>query len=646
MAKGAASVVIQTSGFMGIGVGWHAVNTSTALHRYDRLGGLSNARNDLIEGSLGGKFIIYGGTTAARLPPVHPPGKRQAGLLIPAFSPRRDGDLGIGDTLALRGWIDWAADHGVSFIQLLPINENGPEESPYSAISSAALDPIYLSLDPAEVPWLGDSDLAKAREHLGPALDAEWVDYPAVRAEKRRLLELAWSRFHEAPGSLESEFERFKLAESEWLEDYGLFRYLMELHGEHLTWDKWPDACQTPQKARDHVRKLRRKDREATDYRLGFFAFAQWLCFRQWRDLRRHADSRGVKLMGDVPIGVSWHSCDVFFRREDFHLDWCGGSPPEGMSQSDPFFQQWGQNWGIPLYRWDHMEAGGFEWWKSRIARLTEIFRMFRLDHILGFYRIYAFPWRPDRNHEFIGLSHEQAAGLTGGRLPRWFLRPDDTVENKAANRADGDVRLRAILEAANGAEVIAEDLGWVPEYVRPHLADLDIAGFRIPHWDCNEFGHPTPGNCFPENSFATYSTHDHDPFNGIWNGCLQVIREHHENPASRPEWHVHGAHNTLRVLSEFAGIPVSNSGPWPPFTEGIRLRLVKALFSSNSRYAVLMITELFNINRRINEPGTIGGNNWRLRLPWTLAQIQADPQLQEIGRKFAAAISITRRAP
>ena len=577
---------------------------------------------------------------------MHPPGKRQAGVLIPAFSPRRTGDLGIGDTFALREWIDWASDHQVSFIQLLPINENGADESPYSAISSVALDPIYLTLDENHLPWLTAADVSEARDQLGPAASAQTVDYATVRPLKRRLLELAWSKFDDADPELAEEFARFKDHESEWLDDYCLFRFLMEHEGEHLTWDHWRPACRTPESARAHVAKLRLRDAGIIDYRIGFFAFAQWLCFRQWRALRVHADARQVKLMGDVPIGISWHSADVFFNREEFHLDWCGGSPPEGMGQSDPFFQQWGQNWGIPLYRWDHMEANHFAWWKKRVTRLTEIFRLFRLDHILGFYRIYAFPWLPERNHEFIGLNHEQAAALTGGRLPRWFLRPDDTVENKAANRADGDVRLRAILSAAGGAEVIAEDLGWVPDYVRPHLADLDITGFRIPHWDCNEHGHPTPGNSFPENTFATYSTHDHDPVNGIWRGCLQVIRNHQQNPTEESGWQSGGASNTLRVLSEFAGIPIPHNAPWPPFTEGIRLRLIKALLSSNSRYAVLMITELFGLDDRINHPGTAGSHNWCFRMPWTLETIESDPALSDTCRKLAAVISITGRAP
>lgn len=563
--------------------------------------------------------------------------------MIPAFSPRRKGDLGIGDTLALREWIDWAAAHSVGFIQLLPINENGADESPYSAISSAALDPIYLACDAAEIPGLREADVANARDQLGAAAHLPLVDYAVVRGVKRTLLELAWSRFDQADAALVDELQAFRCQEADWLDDYCLFRFLMEIHGEKLTWDHWPASCRTPEKARAHLAQERRRDAARVDYRLGYFAFVQWLCFRQWLALRAHAEASGVKLMGDVPIGISWHSCDVFFEQQEFHLDWCGGAPPEGSG--DPFVQQWGQNWGIPLYRWDHMQANDFAWWRKRIQRLTRIFQIFRLDHILGFYRIYAFPWRPECNMEFIGLHHDEAAAITGGSLPRWFLRSDDTEAHRAANHADGDVRLRAILTAAGGAEVIAEDLGCVPDYVRPHLSDLGIACFRIPHWDCNDHGHPTPGHEFPENTFATYSTHDHDPVNGIWRNCLRAIRQHQENPTEFSGGSVGGAHNTLRILSEFAGIPIPNHGPWPPYTEGIRLRLIKALFSSNSRYAAMMVTELFSLDERFNQPGTFGGENWRFRLPWTLEEINDNPTFLNAGRKLAALISITRRA-
>ncbi len=567
-----------------------------------------------------------------------------AGVLLPVFSIRRETDLGIGDTAGLRGWVDWAAAHEVGFLQLLPVNENGADESPYSSISSVALDPVYLALDGADLPWIGPEDLAAARRRLGDALHAARVDYPRVREVKRHLLELAWARFCETPDPKAAAFARFRSEEAAWLDDYCLFRVLMERHGAGLSWDEWPEECRTPEAARAWAAVARETDSGTHEYRIGYFAFVQWLCFTQWRELRRHADERGVLLMGDLPIGVSWHSCDVFFGRDGFHLDWCGGSPPEGGGQ-DSFFAQWGQNWGIPLYRWDAMEADGFQWWKERVRRVTGIFRMFRLDHILGFYRMYAFPWRPGRNHEFVGLGGEEAAARNGGRLPRWFLRSDETEEDRAANRADADRRLRAVLEAAGDAVVIAEDLGWVPGYVRPHLEELGVAGYRIPHWDCNEAGHPTPGSLFPENSLATYSTHDHDPVCGIWRGCHAVIRRHHEQPGSVPDWQANGAHHTLRILSEFAGIP-AGSGPWPPFTEGVRLRLIKALLDSRSRYALLMVTSLFGLDDRINRPGSVDASNWSFRLPWTLEQIGRDPRLADICRKFTTAISLSRRSP
>ncbi len=567
---------------------------------------------------------------------MHPPAERTAGILLPAFSPRRSGDLGIGDTLAMREWIDWASEHGVGFLQLLPINEHGTDESPYSAISSIALDPIYLSFDEPEIPGLSGQDIARARQRLGDAASAPLVDYPAVRQVKRTLLELAWSGFDDADEMLRAEFAQFRRDEADWLDNYVLFRFLMELHGEEKTWDEWPEDCRTPEGARAFVEAEKSRDAGAVDHRLGHHAFVQWLCFRQWRALRAHARLRGVKLMGDIPIGVNWHSVDVFFHREEFHLDWFGGSPSEGMGQSDPFFQQWGQNWGIPLYRWDRMEANGFRWWKQRIARISEFFQIIRIDHILGFYRIYAFPWHPRRNSEFLGLSPEQAAELTGGRLPCWESKPDDTAEHMAENLANGDLRLRGILENAESCEIVAEDLGWVPDYVRPHLEKLGIARFMIPHW-----GH---GGHVPEPSFACYSTHDHDPLGAIWNGCLHTISSHRQNPEGEPFWRADGAENTLRMLSNFAGIPLPADGNWPAYTEGIRWRLFKALLASRSRYAVLMATELFNLRDRINRPGEHGGENWRFRLPWTLPEITSDPGLSAIGTKLRSIIGITRR--
>lgn len=564
---------------------------------------------------------------------------KTTGILIPAFSTRRGGDLGIGDTLSVRQWIDWAADHHVGFLQLLPINENGADESPYASISSIALDPIYLAFTPEMVPYITRAEIDAARTSLGSRLASHLIDYPAVRAVKRHLLEISFARFHGKPDStLEADFQAFRDRSAAWLPDYCLFKLLMEIHGSHLTWDEWPEESRSAMGARALVASLREENPGQIDSRLEAFAYAQWLCYRQWLELRAYADLRGVKLMGDLPIGVSFHSADVFFNRSGFHTNWFGGTPPEGYSAENPFIHEWGQNWGVPLYDWDAMEQTGFSWWRERITRLTEIFSIFRIDHILGFYRIYGFPWHPRMNSEFLGLKWHEAEKITDGRLPRWFSHPDDTAEHKAANRANGDFRLRAILDAAGNAEIIAEDLGWVPEYVRPHLDELGISGYRIPHWDSYADGSPVLGDVFPENSFAAYSTHDHDSLCATWENCRRTILIQRDQPTEQGHWAAEGCAHALRLLAGFAGIPIPADNAWPPYSDAIHWRLVKSLLESNSQYAVLMVTDLFELKDRLNTPGTIGNTNWRFRLNLS------DYEMAARGRILSNLIQLTGR--
>lgn len=540
--------------------------------------------------------------------------------------------------------IDWAAACHIGFLQLLPINEMGSDESPYSAISSAAIDPIYLTLSDTTLPWLDGELIDSIGYQMANAIESPNVIYPRVRKAKRDILEAAWRNFDRADPKFHDSFHDFRKVESAWLDPYCEFKLLMEFFGSHLMWDEWPENCKNPASARRFIQSQRERDRAAVDSRLGYYAFVQWLCYQQWTELFEHATSCSVKLMGDIPIGISWHSCDVFFHQEEFLPDWFGGTPAE--PSSDRFIDQWGQNWGIPLYDWTHMHGNNYRWWRTRMRRITRFFHMVRLDHILGFYRIYAFPWHPRRNQEFVGLSHEEAAHQTNGRLPKWFDRPDDNMENKHANLRAGQPRLQAIVEAAEDTIIIAEDLGWVPDYVRPHLAELGIAGYRIPHWDCDSHGNPPLGSSFPELSFAAYSTHDHDPVCAIWRGCVQTILKHQQNPAELEGWQVDSAKNTIRILSHFAGIPIPESSKPLDFTDGVRLRLIKALLDSNSRYACLMITSLFGLDDRINQPGSRNSQNWSFRLPWTTDKLQSFPNLISASRLFGAAIQITNRSP
>lgn len=554
--------------------------------------------------------------------------QRLAGLLLPAFTPRREGDLGIGDTRALRRWIDRCAENGIGFLQLLPLNETGADDSPYNAISSVALEPLYLTCEPHEIPGLEQADIDEARETVGAAITAKRVDYAAVRRVKRSLLEKAWSRFYAGPG--EVAFYRFRREEAAWLENYCIYRWLMDQAGGTEAWDWWPEDWKTVEGARAHLEAARHANPNLVAERLEFYAWVQWVCFTQWRAVRAHADNRGVELMGDIPIGVSRYSSDVFFHREDFDLEWCGGAPPETMFKHDRFIQKWGQNWGIPLYRWSRMEENDYTWWRQRVSKLTDIFHIFRIDHVLGFYRIYSFPWQPQRNAEFLELTKKEAEKITGGPLPGWNPRPDDTKQNQAKNRDDGDRRLRMVIEAAGASAVVGEDLGCVPEYVRPHLASLDIAGFRVPHWDFDEEGKVIPPEELPECSFATYATHDHDSLPAMW-ADFQKGAENEDLDEDDREI----AERNLRLMAEFAEINENQKyGP------EVKAALLDALFRSKSRYAALMITDLCDLTDRINSPGTVGAENWSFRL----ATDQEATALEEL-KKLHPMLKATGRA-
>ncbi len=555
---------------------------------------------------------------------------RMTGVLMPLFSLRRVGDGGIGDLAALAEWIDWAAGNGVGFLQLLPVNALGEDDapSPYSSISSVALEPLYLTLEdipgmplplppyPEDLPatqWPGGRDL---------------VDYGRVRRYKRDFFRAAWKQFKIAPewAGQRRDCERWCAGQGQWLQDYATFCVASAGFGT-IAWWLWPEQNT------DVIRRIVWDNDDSRDL-LHYHQWLQWLCARQWAEVRARADARGVLLMGDVPIGISVASADVFFERYLFDMDWSGGAPAEGNFAEDPFTAKWGQNWGIPLYRWEVMEHDNFAWWGRRIRKLTEIFGMYRIDHVLGFYRIYAFPWMPERNPEFLDLSEDEAAARCGGRRPGFRLRGDWTEEDRRRNLMQGDHLLRQLLKAAPGARVIGEDLGCVPDYVRPDLSQLRIAGFKIPHWEIDEQQHIIQGSTYNPCSFATYATHDFPPFCNDWDewyGHVRAAQDAARDDSLPPE-QLRELMKTgkdcarlLQWLGDYAGIPAGES--LVPWSTDVKTALIRALLESRSAYVALMWTELFDIPVRLNTPGTEGGTNWRPRMPFTAAEAGGMPQ-------------------
>jgi len=557
------------------------------------------------------------------------PEKKIAGVLVPLFALRGENDLGIGDLGALREFIDWIAEIGFTLVQLLPINETGADNSPYNAISAMAIEPTSLHLAPGSPEDLTPEDFENALTEVDlPSLRGGRVNYQRVKQLKQRILEKAFANFSaRANEPRRSEFKRFCEEQSSWLHDYALFRVLIEKNGS-AAWNRWPSQHQSTESARNWILDLP-PDKQASLTRRGdFFCYVQWIADQQWRDIKAHAEQRAVALMGDIPFGVSYYSADVFSRPNEFMLDWFGGAPPEPLFKDDAFTQKWGQNWGIPLYRWSVMGANNFEWWRKRVRGTRRIFHLFRIDHVQGFYRVYAFPWRPERNKEFLPLDQHQMLERTVGRAPHFIPRDDDTPENRDANRHEGEEYLRVVLEEAGAARVAGEDLGVVPEYARPNLQYLGIAGFKIPQWEMRD-GMIIPGEMYDRLSVATYATHDHEPIRALWDEACS-----HPNSETGQQERA-----TLEKIAFFSGL--NPKIDQLDYEKDFYPVVMDALFKCNSWIAVVMVTDLLARAYRFNVPGTKANLNWTRRIQRSIAKLRSSrkerkrmPLIRELLKK------------
>jgi len=541
------------------------------------------------------------------------PEKKIAGVLVPLFALRREDDLGIGDLGALREFIDWIAEIGFTLVQLLPINETGGDNSPYNAISAMAIEPTTLHLALGSPQDLTRNDFADSLSGTDLAgLRRGRVKYRQVKELKQRILEKAFVNFTaRADENRQSEFKKFCQEEASWLHDYALFRVLVEENKGSAAWDQWPSPHKTIENARSWLRDLPHEKQTALTRRRDFFCYVQWIAHQQWRDIKVHAEQRGVALMGDIPFGVSYYSADVFSRPNEFMLDWLGGAPPEPHFKDDAFTQKWGQNWGIPLYRWSAMRANNFQWWRERVRATRRIFHLFRIDHVQGFYRIYAFSWRPERNKEFLPLNQQQMLERTSGRAPHFVPRDDDTPENCEANEREGEEYLRVIMHEAGAARVVGEDLGVVPGYVRPSLQSLGIAGFKIPQWEIRD-GMIIPGQMYEQLSVATYATHDHEPIRALWEEALEL-------PSSEAGQQ---ARATLDKIAIFAGL--NSKIDQIDYEKDFYPAIMEALFSCNSWIAIVMITDMLARKYRFNVPGTKANLNWTRRIQRSIAKLRS----------------------
>ncbi len=532
-----------------------------------------------------------------------PLGARRAGLLVPVFAMRHDEDLGIGDTRAVREAIDFCAATGFQVLQILPIHETFGDHSPYNPISSRALSPAYVHLHPDEVPGLAEEDIDRAAP---PAWRGELrkgiVKHGSVHSLKIQILLRAWDRFRQAKAKdLTEEFEQFQEAQSSWLPRYTLFRLLIREYEGFTDWQAWRPDHRSFAGAVEWIG--RHSDRTALErLRLGY-AFIQWVAHRQWLEIRKYADERGVFLMGEISFGVGAGSADVWGWPELFDLDWSMGTQPLAHFDTSKDAEVWGQNWGLPAYRWENHRSTGFAWLRARVARQREIFHLCRLDHLRGYFRIYMFPWAGGARHaEFSTLTPEAAAVKAGGRLPRYLPGPDSDPVSARINEAQGLELISTIRDEAGPMELVAEIMGEMPDYMHRALEELPLANLAFPQLERRAAADPASVP-LRELALATFANHDNAPLAATYLHLHgEAKRDPHGEAAAELEW-----------LLGYAGW---TEEPPESLDEGLLEALQRALLESRSRLAVLLSSDLLGLPTRFNLPGSYGIETWCERMP------------------------------
>lgn len=309
--------------------------------------------------------------------------RKLAGTLVPVFSLRTRKSAGIGDFGDLKTMIDFVASTGQKVLQLLPINDTTithtwTDSYPYSCISVFAIHPQYADLH--ALPELKDAKARAEAEKTRAELNAlDKIDYEKVNDFKINYLRQIFNQEGEKMMKT-AEYKAFFQASELWLVPYAQYSYLRDKNGT-ADFNQWPDH----QVWDEAERKVLADPKTAAYKNVAFFYFVQFVLDRQMQEAHEHAKAKGVILKGDIPIGVNRNGCDVWMEPKYFNLNGQAGAPPDDFSAN-------GQNWGFPTYNWFEMLKDGCQWWNRRFQNMARYFDAYRIDHVLGFFRIWEIP--------------------------------------------------------------------------------------------------------------------------------------------------------------------------------------------------------------------------------------------------------------
>ena len=328
--------------------------------------------------------------------------RKLAGTLVPVFSLRTRKSAGIGDFGDLKTMIDFVASTGQKVLQLLPINDTTithtwTDSYPYSCISVFAIHPQYANLH--ALPELKDAKARAEAEKTRAELNAlDKIDYEKVNDFKINYLRQIFNQEGEKMMKT-AEYKAFFQDTELWLVPYAQYSYLRDKNGT-ADFNQWPDH-----QVWDEAERKALADPKTAAYKnVAFFYFVQFVLDRQMQEAHEHAKAKGVVLKGDIPIGVNRNGCDVWTEPKYFNLNGQAGAPPDDFSAN-------GQNWGFPTYNWFEMLKDGCQWWNRRFQNMARYFDAYRIDHVLGFFRIWEIPV-----HSVHGLLGQFAPALAMSR--------------------------------------------------------------------------------------------------------------------------------------------------------------------------------------------------------------------------------------
>jgi 4-alpha-glucanotransferase len=469
--------------------------------------------------------------------------KRSSGMLLhPTSFP---GPYGIGD-LGSESYrfIDFLADSGCKLWQVLPLGPTGYGDSPYQCFSAFAGNPYLISLD-----LLIDEALLIKDDLAGmPSWDPKKVDFGEIYHWKPGVLDKAFQRFKAMPyGEIHKEFDDFCLGNSSWLDDFALFMAIKDSNNG-VAWNEWP------LNQRERMPEALNMARKEYSTEIARQQFRQFLFFRQWNALRSYVHTKGIQIVGDIPIFVAMDSADAWSHPDLFYLD-DNGKPSVVAGVPPDYFSPTGQLWGNPLYDWPKHKLTGYKWWIERIRATLTIVDIVRIDHFRGFAGYWEIP-----------------GGASTAEHGRWVPGP-------------GADLFHSIRAALGDLPIIAEDLGEItPDVIE--LRDM----FGLPGMKILQFGFSGPDNPFlphlyTSNCVAYTGTHDNDTTLGWYRSAPENERDYYHRYVSRDNADVPGD-------------------------------MMRTIWGSVAVFAVAPLQDFLRLGTeaRMNFPGKVGGFwSWRM---------------------------------